>query len=301
MNKKPRTEHISVLGKEVIEYLNLQPGNIYLDVTFGAGGHTRSLLEAEPECTVIAMDWDTNALEQFGQPLQEEFGDRLRLVWGNFAHLYRILKKEKICCLDGILADFGASQGQLAGKAGFSFHVNSPLDMRMSPAHQKVTAAELLNKSSESKLADIFFELGGERHGKKIARAIVAQRKIKPFKTTLQLAQLIESLVPKKGRIHPATQVFQALRIYVNSELENIRSFLPAALDALAPDGRLVCITFHSLEDQLVKHFYLEKEREGIVEIVTKKPVVATEEELKQNPSSRSAKLRAVTKIAEGA
>jgi 16S rRNA (cytosine1402-N4)-methyltransferase len=297
MSIKPRQTHISVLPHEVIEYLDPQPGKTYLDVTFGAGGHTRAILEHEPECTVIALDWDNDALEKFGRPLEEEFGDRIHFIWGNFAHLYRLLKKEKITSVDGILADFGTSQGQLAGKAGFSFHIDSPLDMRMSPAHQKVTAAELLNKSTEAKLADIFFEYGGERQAKKIARLIVAERKVKRFKTTRQLAQLIERIIPKTGRIHPATKVFQAIRIYINSEIDNIRSFLPAALDVLAPGGRIVCISFHSLEDQKVKSFFLEKEREGLLQLLTKKPVAPTEEEMQDNPSSRSAKLRAAIRL----
>jgi 16S rRNA (cytosine1402-N4)-methyltransferase len=293
MSLKNITAHKPVLVQEVLQYLNIQPGNTYLDVTFGSGGHTRAILEADPDCKVIAMDWDTKALEEFGQPLQEEFGDRLQLIWGNFAVLYRILKKEKIKKLGGILADFGTSQIQIAYRAGFSFKNDTELDMRMSPSHQSVTAAELLNKATQEKLAEIFFQLGEESKGRIIARAIVEERKIKPFKTTGQLAALIEKIIPQRGPVHPATKVFQALRIYINHEIENINAFLPAALQALAPKGRLVCISFHSLEDRIVKQYFKEQEHAGKIEIVTPKAIIGSEQEIIANPSARSAKLRA--------
>lgn len=293
MSLKNITAHKPVLVQEVLQYLNIQAGKTYLDVTFGSGGHTRAILEANPDCKVIAMDWDTKALEEFGQPLQEEFGDRLQLIWGNFAVLYRILKKEKIHKLGGILADFGTSQIQIAYRAGFSFKNDTELDMRMSPSHQSVTAAELLNKATQDKLAEIFFQLGEEPKGRVIARAIVEERKIKPFKTTGQLAALIEKIIPQRGPVHPATKVFQALRIYINHEIENINAFLPAALQALAPEGRLVCISFHSLEDRIVKQYFKEQEHAGKIEIVTPKAIIGSEQEIITNPSARSAKLRA--------
>ena len=152
--------HKSVLVKEVLEYLNPQPHKTYLDVTFGAGGHTRAILQAEPTCKVIALDWDQKSLDTFGPALQEEFGDRLHLIWGNFALLYKLAKEHQISNVDGILADFGTSQMQIFERPGFSFSRNTPLDMRMSPSHQKVTAAELLNKSTEDKLREIFFQFG---------------------------------------------------------------------------------------------------------------------------------------------
>jgi 16S rRNA (cytosine1402-N4)-methyltransferase len=291
--------HKPVLVDEVITYLHLQPNKVYLDVTFGSGGHTRALLEKEKKCRVIALDWDTRAIETYALPLQEEFGDRLDVMWGNFSNLLRILKKADIKQLDGILADFGTSQIQIMERPGFSIYRNAPLDMRMSPSHQRVTAVHVLEKSSEKKLAEIFFQLGEERHARKIARAIVEARARKPITTTTELAQLVTRVVPfnPRKKIHPATQVFQALRIYVNHELDNIISFIKAALTVLAPQGRLVCISFHSLEDRLVKNMFKEAEGAGIVTLLTKKVVTGTPEEIKANPSARSAKLRAVMKI----
>lgn len=285
--------HKPVLIKEVLEYLNPQPGKIYLDVTFGSGGHTRAILEAEPTCKVIAMDWDTVSLETYVPILQREFGDRIIPVWGNFALLFKLLKKIKITRVDGILADFGTSQMHLQLRAGFSFNRDSPLDMRMSPPHQQKTAADVLNEFSEEALRELFWQLGEEKQARKIAAAIVQDRKEHPFKTTRDLAKLIEKIIPERGKIHPATRVFQALRIYVNKELDNIHSFLPVAVQALNNGGRLVCISFHSLEDRVVKQFFKQMEDEGKMKLITKKVVVPTEEEVAINPSSRSSKLRA--------
>lgn len=286
--------HKPVLVQEVIEYFNPQPHKVYLDVTFGGGGHTRALLEAEPTCSVIALDWDSVALEKNGYPLQEEFPGRLTLLWGNFAQVDKKLKKEGLGPVDGILADFGTSQYQLLERPGFSFAVDTPLDMRMSPAHQKVTAGEVINKATEQKLYTIFRDLGQETRAKTIARAIVQERQKHEIKTTRQLALLVEKIVPRgKKKIHPATQIFQALRMYVNHELENIHSFLAASLRILNPRGRLLCITFHSLEDRIVKQFFkIHTVQEPLLEIITAHVVVASEHEVKENPSSRSAKLR---------
>jgi 16S rRNA (cytosine1402-N4)-methyltransferase len=290
--------HKSVLVKQVITYLAPQPGKTYLDVTFGAGGHTRALLEAEPHCTVIGMDWDTVSLETYGIPMTAEFGERLRLVWGNFALLYRVLKREHIKKVDGILADFGTSQMQIMDRPGFSFSRDTPLDMRMSPSHQKITAADIIASATEHELSDIFFNYGEERYSRKIARLIVQERNIQPITTTGQLATLIAGIIgSKRGRLHPATRVFQALRIAVNKELDNITSFLSEAIRVLAPEGRLVCISFHSLEDRLVKQFFKDKEREGILEILTPKVITPSEQEIDRNPSSRSACLRAARLI----
>lgn len=287
--------HIPVLTKQVLDYLNPKPGKSYLDVTFGMGGHTRAILEREPTCKVIALDWDRTALDTYGQELQAQFPDRLTLVWGNFAHLYKIIKKENIGKVDGILADFGPSTIQLKGKAGFSFAADTPLDMRMSAGHHTITAEQVINMASEKELRDIFAHLGEERYANRIARAIVERRKQRKFNTTGQLVDLVMSIVPKdpRSRIHPATRVFQALRIYVNKELDNITAFLKEAVRILTPGGRLVCISFHSLEDRLVKQFFQEQDQKGIITIVTPKVVVADEQEIKDNPSSRSARLRA--------
>jgi len=291
--------HKSVLVQEVLQYLNVTSGAVYLDATFGTGGHTRAILESDPKSRVIALDWDSKALEIYGKPLEEEFGERLRLVWGNFALLYKIVRNEKIGPFDGILADFGTSQIQIFERAGFSIYRNTPLDMRMSPSHQQLTAADIIAQASDKKLADIFWEFGEERYSRQIARAIVAARSKSPIKTTKQLAVLVEKVVPykKNAKIHPATRVFQALRIYVNKELENIKAFMEAAVRALKPKGRLVCISFHSLEDRIVKSFLQEKESMGVLKVLTPQVIVASDKEAEINPSARSAKLRAAELI----
>ena len=287
--------HKSVLTNEVLEYLNPQPGKVYLDATFGVGGHTRAILEHEPRCSVIALDWDTTALDRYGLPLQEEFPGRLRLIWGNFALLYRLLKKNRIKSVDGVLADFGTSQVQITERPGFSVYRDTDLDMRMSPSHHSITAYEIVNTFSEAELRDIFWQFGEERHTKRIVDAIVRVRAEQPIKTTKQLAAVIYKAVPKTQRpvIHPATRVFQALRIYVNKELDNIQSFLRTLPSVLNPGGRAVCISFHSLEDRLVKRFFKEQKDAGMFTVLTPKVVVASEQERTENPSSRSAKLRA--------
>ncbi len=289
--------HKSVLVQEVLEYLDPQPGKTYLDVTFGSGGHTRSILEAEPDCKVVAFDLDKASIQKFAPPLEEEFGDRFKVIWGNFALLYRLIKKNKITNIDGILADFGTSQMQIFEREGFSFSIDTPLDMRMSAAHAKITAGEVLNKATAWELQTIFSDYGQERYSKTIAQAVVERRKTKRFYMTSDLVDLIKKVVPynKRQKIHPATRVFQALRIYVNKELDNIRSFLAATKDILPEGGKLVCISFHSLEDGLVKDFI--RENPCVVgkgfEKLTKKVVSPSEEEIEANPSSRCARLRA--------
>lgn len=294
-NNSQPAHHKSVLVQEVIHYLNPQPHKIYVDVTFGVGGHTRAILEHEPTCTVVAFDWDQAALEKYGQPLQQEFGDRLKLVWGNFSLLIKLLKKERIPKIDGLLADFGTSQVQIMTRAGFSVYRDTPLDMRMSPSHHQQTAAEVVRTASLSELCDIFWHLADEHKAKKIAQAIIEARKIKPILTTGQLADIVEQATPERRghRIHPATKVFQALRIYVNKELDNINSLLHGALHVLAHGGTLVCISFHSLEDRMVKQFFKEQEMKGELTVLTPKGIVASEQEIAQNSSARSARLRA--------
>ena len=292
--------HRSVLTNEVIHFLKLVRNGRYVDCTFGGGGHTKAILEAEPTATVIAFDWDTTALEVNGKPLQEKFQGRLTLVWGSFIVLEKKLKKMGIECVDGILADFGTSLYQLKHRPGFSFAGDTPLDMRMSPAYQKVTAADVLNTEREAVLVKILREFGEEPHARRIARAIVSQRQRSPFKTTKQLVDLLYSLgVKGKRHLHPATRVFQGLRIFVNKELENIQLFLPQAFTSLCPGARLVCISFHSLEDRIVKHFFKEKviKKPSTGLLVTPKVVTATEKERKTNPSARSAKLRVLERI----
>jgi len=288
--------HKPVLVDEMLQYLDPQPGKVYLDVTFGSGGHSHAILEHEPNCNVIAMDWDAESLNTYAPLLQEKFGNRVRVIWGNFAHIYRLLKKVGINKVDGILADFGTSYMQIKERPGFSVYLDTPLDMRMSPSHQRLTAAQVVNTCSQEKLQEIFWQLGEEKQAKKIAYFIVKRRREKPIKTTRDLAIIIEKTIPVRMRrkIHPATKVFQALRIYVNQELDNISAFLSASLTILNTTGRLVCISFHSLEDRLVKQFFKEHENEGHVRILTKKVVVPTSKEVEVNPSARSAKLRAL-------
>lgn len=292
-----QTKHKSVLVNEVLEYLDPQPGKVYLDATFGAGGHTRAILEKQPECTVVALDWDERAFELFGQDLLDQFPDRLQFIWGNFSLLHRLLKREGVGKVDGILADFGTSQIQIHDRPGFSVFKETALDMRMSPPHQKESAADVVNNASERTLADLFFAYGQERWSREVARAIVEERKRKPIKTTADLVAIVDRAIPVRGKIHKATRIFQALRIYINKELANIQAFLPAACQALNPQGRLVCISFHSLEDRLVKQFFKQEEEKGVLQILTPKIVIPTDLEIKQNASARSARLRAAQKI----
>jgi len=292
------TLHKPVLLEEVLHFLAPQPGKVYVDVTLGGGGHTTAILTTQPDCKVIGMDWDESVIKTTGERLKKEFPGRFIPLWGNFSKINAILKKAKITQVDGILGDFGTSQIQIANTPGLSIFQDKYLDMRMSSSFFKVTAQDVLKNMSEKELAQIFFDYGQERYGNRIARAIVETRRKTPLRTTKQLAELIETVVPfkKDSKIHCATKVFQALRIYVNKELENIQAFLANSIKVLAPEGRLVCISFHSLEDRIVKQYFKELERNGMVavEILTPKVCVATEEELAVNRSARSAKLRAL-------
>lgn len=299
MNNSDQTYHIPVLVNEVLEYLDPKPYGIYIDCTFGGGGHTRAILEKEPTCRVIAIDWDLKAFELNSEKFIEEFGDRIEFIWGNFAQIELKIKPLHLEHIDGILADFGTSQYQIKERPGFSFAADTPLDMRMSPSHQRITAAMILNEASEQELYHIFTEYGEEYRSRPLIRAIIAQRHKKPFVTTKDLVDAVLKVWPRAGRkIHPATKIFQALRVAVNQELDQIQAFLPAALRVLSPGGRLVCISFHSLEDRLVKQFFRDKAKETLSEVtvLTPRVVVAGSEELKINPSARSAKLRAIEK-----
>jgi 16S rRNA (cytosine1402-N4)-methyltransferase len=283
--------HVPVLVHEVLQYLAPKPGEIYVDATFGGGGHTRAILMAQPRCRVIAIDWDQEALNAHQEAFEREFGDRITFVWGNFAHIVLLLRKQKIAHVNGIIADFGTSQHQIFSGRGFSFNDESTLDMRMSPAHSRVTAAQVVRSASEQTLVEIFKTYGEEPHARAIARAIVANRSRKPITTGQQLADLVVQTVGGGyHRIHPATRVFQALRIYVNRELEAIEHFLRQVPQVLADGGRLVCISFHSLEDRLVKQFF---QQHANVTRLTPKIVQPSADEINDNPAARSAKLRA--------
>lgn len=288
--------HKAVLVNEVIEYIALRPHGVYVDATFGGGSHSRALLEAEPTIRLIAFDWDRTAVEENAPLLEMEFGDRLTVLWGNFTQITHLLKKQKIQAVDGILADFGTSQYQISQQAGFSFMNDTALDMRMSPGHTKTTAYDVVNKATEAELSEIFFTLGEEQSARKIAKFIVAERALNEITTTTQLANIVMKVVPPYSRsVHPATKVFQALRIFVNDELNNIKSLLTQSIKLLKPEGRLVCISFHSLEDRIVKQFF--KAHAAELDTLTKKVVIATPEEVAVNPSSRSAKLRAAVRL----
>lgn len=290
--------HIPVLMDEVLSFLQIKPNEVYVDVTLGGGGHTRAILASNPTCIVIGFDWDLSVIESVGYELECQFPGRFFPVWGNFSKVDQLVRKAGFEKVDAILADFGTSQIQISNTPGLSVHKNTHLDMRLSAAHFRMTAEAVVNTFSEKDLADIFYTYAEERHGRKIAKAIVEQRKIKWIITTFELADLIKSVVPQSHkRIHPATKVFQALRIFVNKELENIESFLKNSPNILNDGGRLVCISFHSLEDRIVKQYFKARNKhsfpDSYFEIVTKNVCIASQEELDNNRSARSAKLRA--------
>jgi 16S rRNA (cytosine1402-N4)-methyltransferase len=279
--------HIPVLSQEVITGLNIQPGGNYLDLTVGGGGHSRLILETAEDVKVTCVDQDEDALKAAKENLSE-FGDRVKFIHSNFAN-YQFIENS----YDGILADLGVSSYHLDNpERGFSFRNTANLDMRMNQ-QQSLTAGDIINEWDEKELADIFFKYGEERLSRRIARRIVEKR---PFDTTTELANAIAYSVPPKyrhGRIHPATRVFQALRIAVNDELKVLETLIEKAPNALIPGGRIAIISFHSLEDRPVKHGLRNS---PLLRILTKKPIIATEEEIKQNPRSRSAKLRIAEK-----
>lgn len=284
--------HVSVLGREVLEYLAVRPGGRYLDATVGAGGHTRTILAAAADTTVVAIDRDDLAIATARANLAE-FGDRVAFWRGNFAEFpYDDLANSEQ--FDGIIADLGVSSGQFdVPERGFSFRHDAPLDMRMD-RRQELTAAELINHANETDLANVFYHYGEERLSRRIARAIVGQR---PFRSTTELAEAIARSVPRRyryGRIHPATRVFQALRIAVNRELDSLETWLDRAPLALKPGGRIGAIDFHSLEDRLVKHRWRNCPH---LKVLTKKPIVPQADERTANPRSRSAKLRFAERV----
>jgi 16S rRNA (cytosine1402-N4)-methyltransferase len=275
--------HIPVLSQEVITGLNIQTGGNYLDLTIGGGGHSRLILETAEDVKITAVDQDLDALNAAKENLSE-FGNRVNFIHSNFAN-YQFPENT----YDGILADLGVSSYHLDNpERGFSFRNTASLDMRMNQ-QQSLTAGDIINEWEEKELADIFFKYGEERLSRKIARRIVENR---PFNTTTELANAIAYSVPPKyryGRIHPATRVFQALRIAVNDELKVLETLIEKAPNALIAGGKIAIISFHSLEDRIVKHGLRNL---SLLRILTKKPIIATEEEIKENPRSRSAKLR---------
>jgi len=287
---------------EVLEHLQPSRGGVFVDGTAGLGGHARALLEAGAS-QLVGVDRDPAAVELARERLRE-FGDRARVVHGDYRDLPAILDREGVGAVDGILLDLGVSSMQLdAPGRGFSFRRDEPLDMRMDTS-AGATAAEAIAGADEKTLADVIYELGEDRHARRIARAIVEARLRAPITTTGRLADVVRRAVPRRGytRIDPATRTFQAVRIWVNRELDGLGDCLVAASARLAPGGRLVVITFHSLEDRIVKHVLRSLQAAGThgLRVLTKRPLVPSAAETERNPRARSAKLRAAEVTAPG-
>ena len=292
------------MQSEVLFWLGPKEGDTFLDCTVGYCGHAERILEASaPDGIVIGIDRDLRAIEE-GRKRLERFGVRAVLIKGHFMELKRLLAERGISSVQGALFDLGVSSPQIDDPSrGFSFQAGGPLDMRMDQS-AGVTAAEIVNRTNEVDLANMIYEFGEERYSRRIARAIVRARANQPFETTNELASIVEAAVPAhycRGRIHCATRTFQALRIAVNQELEHLEPALRDAADVLAPGGRLCVISFHSLEDRIVKHTFraLSAEADGEMEVLTKRPQVPTDEEIYRNPRSRSAKLRVIQRVAK--
>ncbi len=275
---------------ECLEYLGVKPDGVYLDATAGLGGHTRAIAERLASGYVIACDRDAESLE-LARKNTADVAARIRFYAVSFARLEEMIEAEGLPRLDGLLADLGVSRYQLTESGrGFSLMADGPLDMRLDRA-QKVTAADIVNFTSEKELADLIYQLGEERRSRKISRAIVRAR---PIRTTGQLATLIESAVPRTEKIHPATRTFLALRLAVNQELEELDALLASLPRLVKAGGRVVILSFHSLEDRRVKQSFQAMARAGRARILTPHVVRPSEEEVQENPPSRSAKLRAV-------
>ncbi len=311
----PENMHVPVLLDEALDLLDPGDSKVFIDATLGLGGHTLALLERWPGITVIGIDQDKNAIDTASKRL-EGFSERIKLVHSNFSDIKTLVTQLKLPAIDGILADLGASSMQLDSETrGFSFRFEAPLDMRMDSSTGKTTAAELLEELNEEEIANVIYQFGEERFSRRIARRIVERRKTgNPVRTTRELVELVERSVRRspKDKIHPATRTFQALRIAVNGEIEILEGFIRDAVDLLAADGRLAIISFHSLEDRIVKQTFQKLSGKCFcpprmprcecgavkrVEILTRKPLIASETETSTNPRSRSAKLRAVRKL----
>jgi len=308
--------HVPVLLEEVLEGMGIRQGGVYLDGTVGWGGHSFQILARYTDTRVIGLDRDREAVKKASERLAG-FGGRVRIFHGNFRTLDQVLDKMGIAQVDGILLDCGVSSLQLedAGR-GFSFLHEGPLDMRMDKTSGGMTAREIVNTWSKEDLARLFFRYGEERRSRAVADAIAKEREKGPLETTRQLAQVIRS-VPGMGRvrkIHPATRTFQALRIGVNDELEAIGQAIPLGVERLVPGGRFAVISFHSLEDRIVKRAFKELEnpcqcpkeypqcrcgQTSAGRVITKRPIIPTDDEIRNNPRSRSAKLRVFEKINE--
>lgn len=313
--KKAENLHQSVLLEETLRILQPQKNEIFTDATLGMGGHSQAILESAQNVRLIGIDQDSEAVE-LAKTRLAKFGERFEVYHANFSEIKEVLREAGIEKVDGILADLGVSSLQFdSAERGFSFRFDAPLDMRMNADDETETAAELLENLKEEEIADLIYNYGEERASRKIARWIVEKRKRgEPVQTTKQLANLIERAIGrgKKDKIHPATRTFQALRIAVNRELDILEDFIRDAVDVLKKDGRLAVITFHSLEDRIVKQTFQKLSgkcfcppriprcvcgAEKKIEILTRKPIAPNESEIEENPRARSAKLRACLKL----
>jgi 16S rRNA (cytosine1402-N4)-methyltransferase len=306
------TEHIPVLLDEVVHFLNPEEGDIIVDGTFGGGSYTEAFLKAA-NCRVIGIDKDPY-IGPFAEKIQTAFPDRFQLLRGSFGNIKNLLSTIHVEKVQGFVLDIGVSSFQLdEGERGFSFRLEGPLDMRMDPS-SPLSAYDLVNTFEEQELANIIYKYGDERYSRRIASSICKQRALKPIKTTLELAELVAKCVPHYDkRIDPATRTFQALRIYINDELKDLEQALEQATDILAPGGRLIVVTFHSLEDEIVKRFLIEKSTPPLkpsryhpevlhsfvpqFKIITKKTIKPSDEEVKKNIRARSGKLRAAIRL----
>lgn len=293
-------QHVPVLLQEVIRESHIKPGAIYVDGTLGAGGHAKALfLEANKDLTIFGFDKDLEA-QKIAQAVLSDAGATPTIIHASFVEMKHELLARHVTQVDTILLDLGVSSMHFdADERGFTFQKDQPLHMNMNQEGE-LTAEEIVNNWSEESLADIIFGFGEERYARRIAKAITVARKEREIKTTFELVEIIKSAVPfayQRGKIHPATRTFQALRIAVNSELTELESVIPDAISLLKTGGRLLIISFHSLEDRIVKQSFklLADNDAGLV--ITKKPIIATEGELKSNPRARSAKLRVFQRV----
>ena len=283
--------HIPVLFEEVLQNLVSVEDGQFVDATLGGGGHTYRLLEKYKQIRVIGIDADEVALTIAEEALRE-FKDRITLVRGNFKNVKEILQGIGVSSIDGILFDLGTSTYQIMGKRGFSFNDDEALDMRMD-IREELTAYDIVNSYRVDDLATILFEYGEEEKSRRIARAIVEARKKKPIETAKELADIVARAKWRRGRIHPATKTFQAIRIETNHELESLKKGIESAVEVLNPGGRIGVISFHSLEDRIMKEFFRNS---PVLKILTKKPLRPERKEILTNPRSRSAKLRIAEK-----
>lgn len=294
--------HIPVLLKEVMDGLDPKPGETMIDGTANGGGHTRAIADrVAPDGKVVSIEWDKEIFKKLKSDIENsEYRDRVVAVNDNYANLKNILSGLEVEKADGVLLDLGFSSVHvdISGR-GFSFQKDEPLDMRYNQ-DQAVTAYEIVNSWPELEIAEILKKYGEERFAYRIAKSICESRKREKIGTTLQLVDVVRGAVPafyRKGKINCATRTFQALRIAVNGELDNIENVLPQMIDVLSSGGRIAIISFHSLEDRIIKNFFRDKSKEGLLKIITKKPITAAKEEAFENPRARSAKLRVAVKI----